>query len=58
MPDEPSTNELLDEYDLQNAQTEPDPNSDLEVDGMPIADLTEPIAVDSEANAESTEPQE
>ena len=58
MPDEPSTDELLDNYDLENAQTEPDPNSDLQLDGMPITDLTEPVAVDSEAITELTEPTE
>ena len=58
MPNEPSTDELLDDYDLENAQTKPDSNSDLQLDGMPITDLTEPVAVDSEAIAELTEPTE
>jgi hypothetical protein len=49
---EPSTDELIDDCDLQNALTEADPDSDLKVDGMPIADLTEPIAIAPEVNAE------
>ncbi|HEY9698942.1 MAG TPA: hypothetical protein V6D10_16885 [Trichocoleus sp.] len=52
LSDEPSTNELLDDYDLQNTLAEPDPNSDLKVDGIPIADLTEPIAITPEVNVE------
>lgn len=43
MPNEPSTNELLDDRALQDMLEEPNPGSDLLVDGMPIEDLVEPV---------------
>lgn len=39
MTPEPSTNEVLDDRSLADAQENPDPGSDLELDGMPLDEL-------------------
>ena len=53
MDPQPSTDELLDDYSLEQAITELPSESDLSIDGIPLEEMTEMVTEHSDSSQET-----